>query len=297
MRVRSSAGRRLPIVLPAAAMAVLLASPGAAHADTDMTLVVDSVAEAGYYVDSGARYFKSDGALDLLRDNKARHSPLFVAVLPAGESPDAVLNGLMQGVKRKGTYAVISGNTLRIKSNALPKSQVKTAYDKAVAANASRPDKALISFVKLLPAAADLPEKKRETRESPPQPPLSETNVGEDKQLAREQAEAAKRRAAQEAAQDGGLPVLPVAGGVVLVLLAGGGFLLWRRRNTAPAAVAAGSETAVAQGRPSGSAAPGPGPGTPGASGPAAGGPQQPSGDSKGGQSRGASGRGQPPGS
>lgn len=289
MRVRPPAGRRLSLVLPAAAAAALLAPPAAAHADTDMTTVVDSVAEAGYYVDSDAKYFQSDGALDLLRDNKAQHSPVFVAVLPEGESPDTVLNGLVQGVGRKGTYAVISGQTLRIRSTALPQSQVKTAYDKATSANASRPDKALISFVKLLPAAADMPpeSKAKKIEEKAAQPPLAETGVGEDKAQASEQAEAVQNRSAQEATKDeGGFPVLPVAGGVVVVLLAGGGFLLWKRRGAAPAPAGAG-----AAGRPGGSPAPGTGPagpGTPGApgapapggpgapgSGPAAGGPQQ----------------------
>ncbi|WP_262401748.1 hypothetical protein, partial [Actinomadura sp. CNU-125] len=223
MRVRPPAGRRLSLVLPAAAAAAaaaLLAPPAAAHADTDMTLVVDSVAEAGYYVDSGAKYFQSDGALDLLRDNKALHSPVFVAVLPDGESPDTVLNGLVQGVGRKGTYAVISGQTLRIKSTALPQSQVKNAYDKAVSANGSRPDKALISFVKLLPAAADLPpqNEKKKIEEKAAQPPLAETKVGEDKAQASEHAEAVQQRAAQEATKDdGGFPVLPVAGGGVVL--------------------------------------------------------------------------------
>ncbi len=292
MRVRPPAGRRLSLVLPAAAAAALLAPPTAAHADPDMTLVVDSVAEAGYYVDSGAKYFQSDGALDLLRDNKALHSPVFVAVLPQGQSPDTVLNGLVQGVGRKGTYAVISGQQLRVKSTALPQSQVKSAYDKAVAANGSRPDKALIGFVKLLPEAEGLPprEDPKKIEEKAAQPPLAETKVGEDKAQASEHAEAVQNRAAQEAADDGGFPVLPVAGGgVVLVLLAGGGFLLWKRRSAAPAAAAAGAAG------PGGSAAPGPGAGAPGAPGaaPAAGPQEQPPAGPQGGQHPGAPGGGE----
>src|SRR5262245_33421369 len=109
--------RRSPLVL----IAVLVTALGLATASSyatgiDPEVVAQAISEDGYYIDSGAQYLRSDAAQDRLRSQLERaKTPVFVAVIPAGTtlSPAQVY----RLAKRKGTYAVLTGGTLRASSN------------------------------------------------------------------------------------------------------------------------------------------------------------------------------------
>ncbi|MFI0351470.1 hypothetical protein [Actinomadura sp. 9N407] len=228
------------LVSAVVALMALAVWPGApARAQVDMELVAESIGEAGYYVDSGAGYFKSDKALDLLRDTKDRRVPVFVAVLPKGVAADKAATQLMAAVGRKGTYAVLAGDTLQVRSNTLPPATVTSTLKKATAANAGRPDKALVDFVSQLPKAQQMPPKDPRTVKKP----LNETKVGEDRSAAeQEAADSPKTPAAATRKDDGGFPIGLLIGvlGALAVLVAVGAFLILRRRGKAtPAPVGA----------------------------------------------------------
>src|SRR5690606_7475323 len=135
----------------------LAAAP--AHADVELEVVAEGITESGYYVDSKAKYYGSDGAQELLRQAQGRSVPVFVAILPAGNDAGQVLQQLPALMERKGTYAVLAGDQLRVSSNSLPDSQVKAAYRKAVQNSKGKPDLALLRFVQTLPESKYAPPK------------------------------------------------------------------------------------------------------------------------------------------
>ncbi|GAA4224944.1 hypothetical protein GCM10022254_05680 [Actinomadura meridiana] len=242
-----------------------------AYAQVDLDAVAEGITESGYYVDSGAKYYQSDGAQELLRTAQGRSVAVFIAVLPAGNDAGQILQQLPGLMKRKGTYAVLAGDQFKVSSNALPAAQVKTVYTKAVGGSRGKPDLALLRFVKTLP----------ESKYAPPEPgkagnngkPAPETELRqEEKTLAQSQptGPATGSQAAREQADDGGSPLPYALGGAAAVALAAAAaFVLWRRRSATPApagAAASGPGTA----RPPAPGAPTPGPPTPGAAQPPA---------------------------
>ncbi|URM95854.1 hypothetical protein LUW76_16805 [Actinomadura madurae] len=214
----------------------LTAAP--ALADVDLDAVAEGITESGYYVDSHAKYYQSDGAQELLRSAQGRSVPVFIAILPAGNDPATVLNQLPGRMQRKGTYAVLAGDQLRVKSTALPAARVKAVYDKAVKAGRGKPDLALLKFVQTLPESKYAPPKPGKPGNNGKPAPEASVQQQEEKTLA--QAQPTGPAAGAEAAppQDEGGSALPYAlggGGLVAVAAAGAGFLLWRRRSATPA--------------------------------------------------------------
>ncbi|WP_018653356.1 hypothetical protein [Actinomadura flavalba] len=217
-------------VTPALGLAVPASADG-----VDLEAVTESIIESGYYVDSRAKYFKSDKAQELLRSAQGRAVPVFVAVVPAGNRPEALLAALPGKLERKGTYAVLAGDQLRVASDTEPAAKVKAVYAKAVKAYPARPDAALVSFVRGMPVSKYAPP-------APGKPgndgrPAPEQSVPLERTLAGSQPTAPAAGSAEaRKAEAGGVPVLPLAaGGVAVLAAAGGGLLLWRRKRT-PAA-------------------------------------------------------------
>ncbi|TQM67548.1 hypothetical protein FHX41_1164 [Actinomadura hallensis] len=231
----------------------LAAAP--AHADVDLEVVAEGITESGYYVDSKAKYYGSDGAQELLRQAQGRSVPVFVAILPAGNDAGQVLQQLPALMERKGTYAVLAGDQLRVSSNSLPDSQVKAAYRKAVQNSKGKPDLALLRFVQTLPESKYAPPKPgrpgNDGRPAPETPP-AKVQQEEELTLAESQPTGPAEGAPQAAPKDDGsaMPFL-LGGGLVAVAAAGaGGFLLWRRRSLTPSAAPGAPGAAAASGAP-----------------------------------------------
>ncbi|SEG46928.1 hypothetical protein SAMN04489712_105391 [Thermomonospora echinospora] len=261
-----------PATLPGLVALVLLivcgwtATPARA-ADLDWNMVAESIGEAGYYVDSEAKYFKSDKALDLLRNAQDRSTPVFIAVLPASVPPATALSRIQSNLKRKGTYVVLAGNRLQATSTALSSPTVQRAYKKAVGTYKGKPAQSLVAFVR------ELDEEKVGNqipgRTERPQP-LPKNKAGE--QPAPQQGAplpgAAAEQARKNADKSDGPGMLPILAGaaVVLAAVAAGGFLLLRRRRTRPAPASANAST-----QPANTPAPGAPGSTPGGTAPAPG--------------------------
>ncbi|NDU73077.1 hypothetical protein GWI34_10595 [Actinomadura sp. DSM 109109] len=231
----------------------LTATPALAGVDLDA--VAEGISESGYYVDSHAKYYQSDGAQELLRSAQGRSVAVFIAVLPAGNDPGQVLRQLPGLMKRKGTYAVLAGDQLRVSSTALPGARVKSIYDGAVKGSKGKPDLALLRFVQTLPESKYAPPKSgKPGNNGKPAPEASVRQEEEEKTLA--QSQPSLPATGYEAPEDDGSPMPYVLGGagVVAVAAAAGGFLLWRRRSATPAP--AGGTAA-----PGAAAAPPPAPG------------------------------------
>ncbi|HEX8205346.1 MAG TPA: hypothetical protein VF587_04740 [Solirubrobacteraceae bacterium] len=104
----------------------LLAAPAAAPAQTgaERSIVLeaaDGLRTSPVYVDQSAEEAISrdeEARLERLIDDE-KAGPLYIAIVPeaiedeAGGSPDAALSAIVQQVRRPGTYALVSGNTLR----------------------------------------------------------------------------------------------------------------------------------------------------------------------------------------
>lgn len=231
---------------------VLTATPAFAGADLDA--VAEGITESGYYVDSGAKYYQTDGAQELLRSAQGRSVPVFIAILAPGNDAGQVLGQLPGLMKRKGTYVVLAGDQLRATSNTLPESRVKAVYTRAVQGSKGKPDLALLKFVQTLP----------ESKYAPPEPGKPGNNGKPAPESTKQQQEQEERTLAQsqptapaagyEAApkDDGGsmTPYLLGGGGLVVVAAAGAGFLLWRRRSTTPAPAGAAASGIPAAGAP-----------------------------------------------
>ncbi|MFI6518303.1 LPXTG cell wall anchor domain-containing protein [Spirillospora sp. NPDC050679] len=225
----------------ALALALLAALTGgpARAAGVDIDAVAESITESGYYVDSRARYLKSDKAQDALRDSQERSVPVFVAVVPAGNDAAAILRQLPAKLERKGTYAVLAGEQLRVASDTLPAAQVKNAYAKAVKANKARPDIALVTFIRTLPTSPQKPPAKAR------QATLAEVEKEKPAPASGSKAEKqTEKQAAKEAEKSSSNTLMLAGGAAVLLLVAGAGAFVLLKRRKKPAAP--GPEKAVA---------------------------------------------------
>ncbi|MGI5167242.1 hypothetical protein ACQEU3_23125 [Spirillospora sp. CA-253888] len=253
--------RRTGALAAAVALALTLLSAltggPARAAGVDIDAVAESITESGYYVDSRARYLKSDKAQDALRDSQERAVPVFVAVLPAGNDAAAVLRRLPAKLERKGTYAVLAGEQLRVSSDTLPAAQVKNAYGKAVKAHKGRPDIALVAFIRTLPASAQKPPAKArqatlaELEKEGPAPASGSKaakrqtgKAGKGEEATEEAAGEPGKAAEKTEKSSGGGTLMLVGGAVVLLLVAGAGAFVLLKRREKPAAP--GPEKAVA---------------------------------------------------
>ncbi|TYK49341.1 hypothetical protein [Actinomadura decatromicini] len=212
-----------------------------AHAQVDLDAVAEGITESGYYVDSHAKYYQSDGAQELLRTAQGRSVAVFIAIVPAGNDPAAILQRLPGLMHRKGTYAVLAGDQLKVSSNALPDAQVKSAYTKAVAGAKGKPDLALLHFVRTLPESKYAPPKPGKPGNNGKPAPAAQTQQ-EERTLAQSQPTGpATGSVAASPKDDGGsaMPFVLGGGGLVVVAAAAGGFLLLRKRSAKPAAAGA----------------------------------------------------------
>ena len=208
----------LAVVLPAFTVAM----PSSSAATIDPQVVAESIAEDGYYIDSGAKYLRTDVAQDRLRYQLERsRSPVFVAVIPAGDnlSPTQVYHL----TKRKGTYAVLTGNSLRAASNTLSASRVNTALTQAIRTHRSDPGAAVVAFVSLTNGTAkSAATGRRHATAAPSSAPATD--------LSAEPTSTAGPSAATPTRKDSAMgPLLAIGGILALVLAAGTGYLVYRR--------------------------------------------------------------------
>ena len=222
----------------------LTATPALAEVDFDA--IAEGITESGYYVDSDAKYYESDGAQELLRQAQGRSVPVFVAVVPAGNDAGQILKRLPGMMSREGTYAVLAGDQFEVSSNTLPDRQVKTAYNKAVKAGKGKPDLTLLKFVQTLPESKYAPPKPgRPGNNGKPAPetPAAEVQQEEERTLAQSQPTGPAAGSTEAAPKDDGsaMPFVLGGGGLVAVAAAGAGFLLWKRRSATPAPAAPGA--------------------------------------------------------
>lgn len=229
----------LPAVLSAflLVMAGLFATP--AHADVDIELIGETLSQEGYYVDSGSKAFRSDEALDRLRNEleSGLKQPVFVTVLPAGASGPGLSAQLSRQVGRSGTYAVMIGSQLEATSTVVPQRTVRSFVRRALSAGQGDPEGALIQFTRLL--------KERESGRSP-------QNKSKDKSEKPEEptptpTETVQTQAAPPPPEESGPDPLLIGGLVAAaILLAGGALFWWRRRGgrtAEDAAIATGYAT------------------------------------------------------
>jgi hypothetical protein len=211
--------RFLPIVI-AALTALTVAAPAASATGVDPEVVAQAIAEDGYYIDSGARYLKTDAAQDRLRSELERaRSPVFVAVVPAGTtlSPAQVY----RLAKRKGTYAVLNGGSLRAASNTLSASRVNGALAQAVKTHRGDPGGATVAFVGLTNGARRSGAGQGQATVVPvPSAPATAPSTD---------ASAAASAAPASGQSAGNSTPLLVGGLVALVLAVGTGYLVYRK--------------------------------------------------------------------
>lgn len=208
-----------------------------AFAGVDLDAVAEGISESGYYVDSHAKYYQSDGAQELLRSAQGRSVAVFIAILPPGNDPGQVLGRLPGLMKRKGTYAVLAGDQLRVSSTALPGARVKSIYDGAVKGSKGKPDLALLRFVQTLPESKYAPPKPGKRGNNGKPAPEASVKQQEQEERTLAQSQPTVPATGYEPPKDDGSPMPYVLGGAgaVAVAAAGGGFLLWRRRSATPA--------------------------------------------------------------
>ena len=114
------------VALPALLLALLLA-PAAAQAQTAVGGEIDEAAQAlqatPVHVDPDADPKPSDTGALIGRIQRADAGPVYVAVLSeraveeSGGSPDAALQALYERTRRRGTYILVAGTTLRAGSD------------------------------------------------------------------------------------------------------------------------------------------------------------------------------------
>jgi hypothetical protein len=217
--------RTLPTLFAAFA-AVLTAfgavMPSSYAAGIDPEVVAQSIAEDGYYIDSSAQYLRSDAAQDQLRSQLERSkSPVFIAVIPAGSSLTPVQ--VYHLAKRKGTYAVLTGGTLRAASNTLSAARVNTAVTQAVRTHRGDPGAAVVAFVGLTNGTSKPATSVRRHPSATPSTPEATESSAEPS------ASSAPSAAAEEHKGGGNGPLLALLGGLAVVLAAGVGYLVYRR--------------------------------------------------------------------
>ncbi|MET9828328.1 hypothetical protein ABZ078_03280 [Streptomyces sp. NPDC006385] len=109
---------RLLIVPVAALLAVLMAGASGAHAATDLSRVAEALREGPVYVDPAASDLLSSADAEALADKiEDADKPVFVAVLPAGES-DEVFRDLRTETGVTGLYAIRSGDRFGARADA-----------------------------------------------------------------------------------------------------------------------------------------------------------------------------------
>jgi hypothetical protein len=197
-------------------------APAALAAPVDPELVVESINDGGLYVDSSAVRFKTDAAKDRLRAQlETAKRPVYVAVVPAGTS--LTPTGLYQIVQKRGTYAVLNGDSLKASSNVLPSSQVRTAVTGAIRTNPRNPEGAVVSFVHLTNGT---PKSTPVDTGTAPRPGLSTAAAAPDESVAA--APATPASAASPTKDDS--TMLLIIGGLVAIILAAATalLLLWR---------------------------------------------------------------------
>jgi hypothetical protein len=214
--------RRSPLVMIAVVLAAFgLAMPSAHATGVDPAVVAQAISEDGYYIDSGAKHLRSDAAQDRLRTELERaKSPVFVAVVPAGTtlSPAQVY----RLAKRKGTYAVLTGGTLRAQSNTLAAARVRNAVTQAVRTHRGDPGAATVAFVGLTNGTKRAaPSTQRQATPTPSEIPTSAEPSTDSS--------AAAPQSATDRGQGGSSLPLLIAGIVALVTATGAGYMVYRK--------------------------------------------------------------------
>jgi hypothetical protein len=191
-------------------------------AGIDPEVVAQSIAEDGYYIDSGAKYLRTDTAQDQLRFQLERSkSPVFVAVLPAGTSLSPVQ--VYHLAKRKGTYAVLTGGTLRAASNTLSTARVNTAVSQAVRTHRGDPGAAVVAFVGLTNGTSKPVKTTRRTATPTP------TTAAPSEPSAEPSDSSAPATAAGDHKDGGNGLLLGLVGALGVVLAGGVGYVVYRR--------------------------------------------------------------------
>jgi LPXTG-motif cell wall-anchored protein len=213
-----------PAALAAAFLVLLGWHAVPAQASIDPELVVESVVEDGYYVDSGATYLQSDAELDRLRAELDKAGRVGVVVLPAGTPAGPIMNQLLQSPNRRTTYLVMSGSKLSAASNGLPKATVNQMA--ANAATAGSPMAEVLKFLALLNPAQHHAAKPTQKASALPDVAASDEPPSDSESAA---PVAAPKRSG------GDNTMLYAAGGLALIVLlgGGGGFIVWRRKQAA----------------------------------------------------------------
>lgn len=220
MRVRRA---WLPAAL-AAAFLVLLgwhAVPARA-ASVDPELIVESVTEEGYYVDSNATYLKSDADLDRLRAALQKAGRAGVVVLPAGTSIAPVMSRLLHSPNRKATYVVLSGSQMQADSTAFSKATINRMVSKASAAGTPKAE--VLSFLsQLSPLRHNAPSSTPSKGGNLPNPIASDDPQSDDQSAA---------PTAADKDSGGNTLLYAVIGLVAVIVVVGvGGFLVSRRKK------------------------------------------------------------------
>jgi hypothetical protein len=206
---------------PAALAAAFLLLSGwlavpARATSVDPELVVESVSEDGYYVDSGAPYFRTDSDKDKLRQSLDGKRRAGAVVLPASADAGSILTRLLNIPNRPATYVVLVGSSLRAGSNTLPRTTVDRML--ARARRASDPKTAVLTFFNELNPKAS----RRGPLTKGGNLPLPSTSAAPSN---------GPTSPAASSKNDGGNGLLYGLVAILVLALGGGGYTLWRRKR------------------------------------------------------------------
>ncbi|MFG2014834.1 hypothetical protein [Actinomadura geliboluensis] len=258
--------RRAAIPIALAALLAPLGAPGAlaaAPSGVELEAVAESLTEnGGLYIAPGVRDL-SDDQLDKLRGPLERaRLPVYIAIFPAGTLPERstaynrLIVDIYREVKRKGTYAVVVGRTVRAYSWSVSPGTTRKAWAGAKKNGGG----SLINELSLFA---------RDAGTAAPGAPGPGPEIGAESPVATppptpdEKAATDPGNASVPIDEDGGTPVGLIAGGAAAVLVAAGGAVFLVRRKRRPAVAPAGGPAPAAGG-------PGRPPGAPPAAGPSA---------------------------
>ncbi|MFB4311113.1 hypothetical protein [Actinomadura sp. GTD37] len=266
--------RRVAIPIALAALLAPLGAPGALAAapnGVELDAVVESLTEnGGLYIAPGVRDL-SDGQLDKLREPLERaHLPVYIAIFPAGTLParttayNRLIADIYQEVKRKGTYAVVVGKTVRAYSWSVSPGTTRKAWAGAKKNGGGSLVNELSLFARSAGAAA-------------PGKPGPGPDIGAESPVATPPPEPDDKAATDPGSasvpvdDEGGIPLGLIGGGAAVVAVAAGGavFLLRRKRRPAVAPAGGPAPASGGPGRPGGPGGPGGPAGTPGPDSPA----------------------------
>lgn len=212
----------------------LAVSAGAASIDPE--LVVESVSEDGYYVDSAAPYFKSDADLDQLREALDGKRTAGVLVLPAGADAGTLITQLLDEPNRHATYVALAGTRLEAASNILSRSAVNRMV--AQARQSGTPKTEVLSFLDSL-------NPKPAKRNGVPQHKGGNLNMPSTGTAPGGTAVAPAAAKKSSGGSGNGLLYGGIGGLVVLALAGSGGYVLWRRGRKPAIAANSPAETTV----------------------------------------------------